>query len=725
MLLRCHAAETSVSSKADGVFPRPVIQWVTALAAAVLVLPLCDAVLAQPPPNITVGPTFNTNHLGRRPPILDSPMPAIAIAHADASRPIVFRWHPDPNQSAPVRYVVCIAEPGAECRNGRSALVLGTTEGIAAAGTVAYETGVMSPLNRIEAPGTPISATAASLRMPTRFQGKRVQWSVQSCGPDLSQPYPVGARIPEMCSDFASARAIGWAIPAPQLKPPITSIAGGYNLLRPRFGINAAVPWADTYIFCISQPGLACGTSPVSTGDQLVVRGSELYFEPPAALIQFAGRVMHWTAAACNAELGCTYQNQYLEIAFPVVGPVPPAPSLSTPLAGIWVNIDRRNVNFYWQAADAADHYTLCVSPPGIGCGAQGSVEVTGIKDLSVLRMPNDPWPTGPVVNWTVAACNNIHQCSYQQDVRPLRISPAIQSTIDILTYNIYMRPTELFKNGQDIRARLMPDYVHGHDVIVFNEAFDDTVRSLLLQGLAVEYPYRTNILGTASLGVDDGGVMIVSRWPIIDQAQTVFGSLCSGWDCSADKGVVYAKVCKNNRPFHVFGTHMQAGQQQMHHDIRRAQLLLIRNFIDNLNIPATEPVVIAGDFNIRRDAGTPSAAIPHYGNQRTPEFNFIEQDLKARYPGPANVMDLWPARCTYCYGWNGLASDQSEGRVTLDYITTSLTHLQPNQVMLSTIRIQSTPWSEFLWEPLFVDLSDHYPVRGRLTFEGPADQGC
>lgn len=123
-------------------------------------------------------------------------------------------------------------------------------------------------------------------------------------------------------------------------------------------------------------------------------------------------------------------------------------------------------------------------------------------------------------------------------------------SHLNVLSYNVYMRPTSLFANGQMIRAGLIPDQIPGYDVVVFQEAFDDDTRAQLLRGMTAKgYPYHTDILGTDRGTEQDGGVIIVSRWPIVLQKQRLFGDVCSDWDCSADKGVLYAKIDKQIKP--------------------------------------------------------------------------------------------------------------------------------------------------------------------------------
>src|SRR5262245_37363435 len=129
---------------------------------------------------------------------------------------------------------------------------------------------------------------------------------------------------------------------------------------------------------------------------------------------------------------------------------------------------------------------------------------------------------------------------------------------------------------------------------------------------------------------------------------------------------------------------------------------------IDGLGFPASEPVLVGGDFNLRRSSG---------------EGSWIEARLHATYP--SRLTDL-PWNCTYCYGINDLASDAAERQAVLDYIVPLNAHRRPKDAHVATRRLRTwKPWKEFPWESDHYDLSDHYPVRGRFTFEWPDDQGC
>ena len=154
-------------------------------------------------------------------------------------------------------------------------------------------------------------------------------------------------------------------------------------------------------------------------------------------------------------------------------------------------------------------------------------------------------------------------------------------------------------------RAALLPAQISEfQDVVCYAEAFDDGPREndLIPAMETAGFPYRTEILnqpgGIVPFPVN-GGVIIFSRWPIEAESEINFAECGqAAQDCLANKGVKYARVNKLGKPYHVFGTHMDAGGGTDDIYARRTQMAEIRDFIANSNIPENEPVIIVGDFN-------------------------------------------------------------------------------------------------------------------------------
>jgi hypothetical protein len=290
----------------------------------------------------------------------------------------------------------------------------------------------------------------------------------------------------------------------------------------------------------------------------------------------------------------------------------------------------------------------------------------------------------------------------------------ASANSFSVLAYNIFMRPTGLFKNGQAIRTGLLPAALKGYDAIVFSEAADDDIRARLLQLLHAEYPNATRIVGQDSGVKQDGGVIIVSRWPIEYERQKTFGSVCSGTDCGGDKGVNYARILKNGRRYHVFGSHTQATGAPDEVKVRKLageadpiandrasraqQFRIIKQFIDEQQISADEPVFIAGDLNVDR-LSAPA------------EYQQMLQILAAQHPEPSG----------FPYSWDQTTNTMLAGPAAeyLDYVLWSTQHRHPT-TSSNEVRLLRTAqdWKEFGWEKSMWDLSDHYPVHGYFLFE-------
>jgi sphingomyelin phosphodiesterase len=295
--------------------------------------------------------------------------------------------------------------------------------------------------------------------------------------------------------------------------------------------------------------------------------------------------------------------------------------------------------------------------------------------------------------------------------LNPVYRTPSDHDTLNVLAYNVYLRPTTLFKNGQDIRAGLLPERIKGYDVIIFSEAFDDDVREKLLSGLSADYPFHTRILGSDDVFEQDGGVIIVSRLPIHDEDQVQFehqslrdfsgARMCHGDDCLAEKGILYARIGDGERTFHIFGTHLQAGDEGggVEAAIRDRQLLVIQAFIDSKNIPAGEAVIIAGDFNI---------------DKRSHEYPSMLHTLRAIDPlaiGHPYTVDPQINQL----------SDSEQPKI-LDYVLYSRNHLRPVNAIAETRLIRSQfGWKEFFFESNIWDLSDHFPIYARLQYGRPA----
>jgi endonuclease/exonuclease/phosphatase family metal-dependent hydrolase len=220
-----------------------------------------------------------------------------------------------------------------------------------------------------------------------------------------------------------------------------------------------------------------------------------------------------------------------------------------------------------------------------------------------------------------------------------------------------------------------------------------------MLTALAAEYPYQTHVpkIPYGGINVFDSGVLVASRYPIVKTADFIYPS-CSGTDCFADKGVIYAEIIKGGKSYHVTSTHAASFDTAEARALRQVQFQQIRSLVNNQNIPSFDAVMFGGDFNVNK------LIFPT-------DYAQMLANLNATDP----VSTGWTAS-TFDPRINTLAGRAGSGGTAveyLDYVVTSNTHRQPasgrNDVRI--IRSAAAPVFK-TW-----DLSDHLPVMGEFTF--------
>lgn len=274
---------------------------------------------------------------------------------------------------------------------------------------------------------------------------------------------------------------------------------------------------------------------------------------------------------------------------------------------------------------------------------------------------------------------------------------------INILTQNSYMRPSELFFDDQSVRKDYYDDLLHNYDAIIFQELFDDDVRANILSQLAAEYPYQStvvDILNHSALDpVQDGGILIVSRWPIESQDQFLFGNNCNADDCLAYKGFKYCKINKLGVKYHLFGTHMDAFNDEIDVNIRKSQLQQAKTYMAGKSIPTNEAVLFGGDLNIDKITNKwgeyDSLWTPFFGAQ-SPVFD-----------NPLNPS--WNSQT------NQYLSGTSDPAEYLDYVLPMKSNLLPTTNINQVIPYRTI--ADAMWKKF--DISDHYGVRGVFEYPG------
>ncbi|WP_030712931.1 sphingomyelin phosphodiesterase [Streptomyces sp. NRRL F-2580] len=287
---------------------------------------------------------------------------------------------------------------------------------------------------------------------------------------------------------------------------------------------------------------------------------------------------------------------------------------------------------------------------------------------------------------------------------------------LSVLSYNVFLMSKSLYPNwGQDHRAAEIPkvSFYQGHDVVVLQEAFDNGASDALKANSAAQYPYQTPVVGRSKSGWDatggayssttpeDGGVTILSKWPIVRKEQVVYKDAC-GADWWSNKGFAYVVLNVNGTKVHVVGTHAQstdsgcgAGEAA---DMRARQFRAIDAFLDGKNIPANEQVIVAGDLNV---------------DSRTPEYAALlaNADLAGsdtRTGHPYSFDTALNSIANYRY--------PTDPREDLDYVLYRKGNARPAGWENNVVKEQSAPWTVSSWGTsyTYTNLSDHYPLIGR-----------
>ncbi|MEV8531859.1 sphingomyelin phosphodiesterase [Streptomyces sp. NPDC051211] len=287
---------------------------------------------------------------------------------------------------------------------------------------------------------------------------------------------------------------------------------------------------------------------------------------------------------------------------------------------------------------------------------------------------------------------------------------------VSVLSYNVFLFSKSLYPNwGQDHRAAAIPrtSFYQGHDVVVIQEAFDNSASDALKANSAAQYPYQTPVVGRSKTGWDatggayssttpeDGGVTVLSKWPIVRKEQYVYKDAC-GADWWSNKGFAYVVLNVNGAKVHVVGTHAQstdpgcsAGEAAQ---MRSRQFKNIDAFLDAKNIPANEQVIVAGDLNV--DSHTPEY------NTMLADAGLAGADARTGHPYSFDTQD------------NSIAKDRypTDPREDLDYVLHRAGHARPAGWANDVVKEQSAPWTVSSWGTsyTYTNLSDHYPVIGR-----------
>ncbi|MGY1436019.1 sphingomyelin phosphodiesterase [Streptomyces reniochalinae] len=284
---------------------------------------------------------------------------------------------------------------------------------------------------------------------------------------------------------------------------------------------------------------------------------------------------------------------------------------------------------------------------------------------------------------------------------------------LKVLNYNTFLFSKNLYPNwGQDHRAETIEkaDFFQGQDVVVLEEMFDNSASDALKKNAADRYPYQTPVVGRSTSGWDatsgeysgvapeDGGVTLLSKWPVLHKEQHIFTDGC-GSDAFSNKGFLYAVLDVRGTRVHVVGTHTQATDSACGSgedvSVRAGQFKEIDAFVDARHIPADEQVVVAGDLNVDRHGDEYASMLSDAG--------LVPPDARTGHPYSFDTKE------------NSLAADRypDDPSEDLDHVLHRRGHARPDNWTNHVVKEQTEPWTVTSWGKKYTydNLSDHYPL--------------
>ncbi|MEZ4879949.1 MAG: sphingomyelin phosphodiesterase [Chitinophagales bacterium] len=174
---------------------------------------------------------------------------------------------------------------------------------------------------------------------------------------------------------------------------------------------------------------------------------------------------------------------------------------------------------------------------------------------------------------------------------------------LKILSWNIFMLPPFVHRTGKRTRVKAIANYVKksDYDVLVFQEMFLHAAKRKLRRRIKKEYPYQVGPAYKRFISLrTSSGIYIASKYPMQKIGKTKFKQKEGADNKLARKGALMVEVNKNDKLYHIIGTHLNAGGSD---ETKMSQVDQIATLIKKEEKDSV-PIFICGDFNIdKKDA--------------------------------------------------------------------------------------------------------------------------
>lgn len=270
----------------------------------------------------------------------------------------------------------------------------------------------------------------------------------------------------------------------------------------------------------------------------------------------------------------------------------------------------------------------------------------------------------------------------------------------------------------------------HSADVVILDEAFNNTSDAKIPADLKDLYPYATPVVGETCSGggwngisgdcsnspfVINGGTLILSKYPILKQYAHVFNASVSGtWDYDANKGAALIEIDVAGQNTWVVGTHLQADQSGYSTDTTEAtrlkQLGEIKSWVNGI-VGTTAPVLIGGDLNVE-----------YYGGASRGDYANAQNAVGGALGTPAldSSQAMYTMDCpvsSWCQYMAGVESFSTGLQDDLDYLGYLSDGSRPVPASLPTVGVDFDPQAGWVSGELDTNApSDHYPVQATFV---------
>jgi exonuclease III len=288
------------------------------------------------------------------------------------------------------------------------------------------------------------------------------------------------------------------------------------------------------------------------------------------------------------------------------------------------------------------------------------------------------------------------------------------EGTVKIMTYNIFLINCiiggHILACQKEIpkaaRVTKITDWFanRDEDVVIFQEvfSFDQEIKRGMAAAGFCHYV-------TTSKGQTGSGLAIYSKFPIdyIDFVDwfDVFGvgesTYATNAEAYADKGVLYARILKQDRLIHVFDTHTQSNSRGDEHKVRMTQFEMMRNFIVKQNIPEDQLILLGGDFNEDKYYPNPEDLSPPFEGRYYKEM-LHELDASA-FPIQGSNIHTQSTEQNPFLAEMWVGTEYESFKELLDYVLAFKQGMTPADTSSCEILIPMDPQDGML--------SDHFPM--------------